>query len=557
MTFDIKQYTDAFDEFLVKMESISTEDDPAISDALQRLVKILRIGRFQCDFYETALNERQNKGNTAVYYDHGDFNEQQCYQQREVIGSGAVVIYSVYPRRNDELWSREEQDKIRLLVKMLFVFHGRVRTRRLVDYLTFHDKELGILNIAYFTRHLQTLIQQGCISDYCASFFNLRHFSSVNQQVGREKGTEVMLSFLKILSADFTENEIVARVGGDNFVVIFLKERLDYILDVFKGTEIISEGPPHCKLMISASAGLYRIPDTCNSFPEIMDAVSVSANIARNLSKESFVFFDDNLKNRVNESKIILDMFPEAIRNNEFEVYYQPKYNIKNTEIIGSEALCRWFHDGTMIMPGRFIPILEQSKAICTLDFYMLDHVCQDIRRWLDEGIPVVKVSINLSRCHFGDMNLLDSILKIIDKNNVPHEYVEIELTETTTDVNFRDLRRIVYGLKKAGISTAIDDFGIGYSSLNLLRELPWDILKIDKSFLDSGSEIGKNNYVMLKHIISMAQELGLECIVEGVESPEQVNLLKENNCYLVQGFLFDKPLPKDVYETRLNQLKK
>ena len=299
------------------------------------------------------------------------------------------------------------------------------------------------------------------------------------------------------------------------------------------------------------------IPADCKTSTDIMDCISAASNIARNLSKESFVFYDEQLKQRVTESKIIQDLFPEAIRKQEFQVYYQPKVDISKNRIIGSEALCRWFHDGTMIMPGRFIPILEQSKAICALDFYMLEHVCMDIQKWLKEGLPVVKVSVNLSRCHFGDMNLLQDILDIIDKYNVPHEYIEIELTETTTDVSFRDLKRIVYGLQKQGISTAIDDFGIGYSSLNLLRELPWDILKIDRSFLAEKPEAPEQNHVMLKHIIAMAQEMGIQCIVEGVESPDQVKLLKENNCYYVQGFLFDKPLTRDVYESRLSRLSK
>lgn len=145
--------------------------------------------------------------------------------------------------------------------------------------------------------------------------------------------------------------------------------------------------------------------------------------------------------------------------------------------------------------------------------------------------------------------------MDIIDKYKIPHEYIEIELTETTTDVSFRDLKRIVYGLQSQGISTAIDDFGIGYSSLNLLRELPWDILKIDKSFLVEKPDAPEQNHVMLKHIIAMAQEMGIRCIVEGVESPDQVRLLKENKCYYVQGFLFDKPLARDVFESRLSQL--
>ena len=153
------------------------------------------------------------------------------------------------------------------------------------------------------------------------------------------------------------------------------------------------------------------------------------------------------------------------------------------------EALCRWIKDKTIIPPNDFIPILEINTDICQLDFYMLDHVCKDIRRWLDEGKEVVRVSVNFSRKHLIDVNVLEKIIATIDKNNVPHEYIEIELTETTTDVLFSDLRRVVCGLQEQGIWTAVDDFGVGYSSLNLIRDLPWNVLKIDKSFVPTNVE--------------------------------------------------------------------
>ena len=257
----------------------------------------------------------------------------------------------------------------------------------------------------------------------------------------------------------------------------------------------------------------------------------------------------------LNEITMIQNLFPEALEKEEFLVYYQPKVYLENYKLAGAEALCRWHHGDELIPPGKFIPVLEQSKAICTLDFYMLDHVCRDIRKWLDERRDVVKVSVNLSRCHFGNRNLLNDILNIIDKHNVPHQYIEIELTETAIDVSFADLKEILFGLQEQGISIAVDDFGTGYSSLNLVRELPWNILKIDKSFLEENEDAPDQNRVMLKHIIAMSQEMGISSVVEGVETIEQAKMLKENNCTMAQGFCFDKPLPKDVFEERLAQL--
>ncbi len=248
-------------------------------------------------------------------------------------------------------------------------------------------------------------------------------------------------------------------------------------------------------------------------------------------------------------------MFPAALENEEFEAFYQPKVALKDYTLAGAEALCRWFHGGRMVMPGKFIPVFERTKAVTILDFYMLERVCKDIRKWLDEGKKIVKVSVNFSRRHLGDMNLLEHILEIVDRYQVPHEYIEIELTETTTDVDFKDLRQIVNGLQEAGISTSVDDFGMGYSSLNLIKELPWNVLKIDRSLLQPIAVGEENGSIMLRHVISMAQEMGLECLVEGVETAEQVKFLKQQSCFLAQGFFFDKPLPREEFEKRLEEI--
>ncbi len=249
----------------------------------------------------------------------------------------------------------------------------------------------------------------------------------------------------------------------------------------------------------------------------------------------------------------VLQLFPAALENEEFLVYYQPKVSLRNYRLAGAEALCRWKHGDKFIFPDEFIPQLERSGAICDLDFYMLTHVCRDLRHWLDQGRRLFKVSVNISRRHLLENELVEKIIEIIDSNNIPHELLEIELTETTTDVGFGDLRRVIEGLHEQQILTSVDDFGMGYSSMNLILDLPWDVLKIDKCFLPK-SENDHRQYVMLRHIISLARDIGLDTIVEGVETIEQVKMLKENNCFLAQGYYFDKALPREEFETRLTQ---
>lgn len=220
----------------------------------------------------------------------------------------------------------------------------------------------------------------------------------------------------------------------------------------------------------------------------------------------------------------------------------------------GAEALCRWKHDGRLIPPDEFIPILEQNTDICKLDFYMIDHVCRDIRRWLDEGRQLPRISVNLSRKHILDVDLLKHLMEIIDRHIIPHHLIEAELTETTTDVKFKDLKRVVNGLQEQGISASVDDFGSGYSSLNLIKEVPWNVIKIDKSIvpIDDDDESSPRT-VMFKYVVAMAREMGLECIAEGVETKTQVEILKRYGCDIAQGYHFDRPLPKDEFEKRLD----
>ena len=250
--------------------------------------------------------------------------------------------------------------------------------------------------------------------------------------------------------------------------------------------------------------------------------------------------------------KMIQSAFMGALKNEEFIIHYQPKVDIETKQIVGAEALCRWQRDGRVIPPDEFIPILELNTFVSDLDFYVLDHVCRDMVRWLNEGRKPVRVSVNFSRKHLVDIDLTDHIISIIDKYNIPHDLIEIELTETTSDVMFNDLRRIVSGLQREGVKTAVDDFGVGYSSLNLIRDIPWDVLKIDKSFVPETEDDSNISNVMFRHLISLAHDMGLECVVEGVETDEQLKIMRKNSCRIAQGFFFDHPLSVDEFEDRL-----
>lgn len=424
--------------------------------------------------------------------------------------------------------------------------------------LSFSDSQLSVYNLNYFFKYADEILATGKIGDYVACYFNMKRFSVVNQQVGREEASKLLNQYVLDLQEIIEGAGCVCRVHGDTFAMLFHREKLSKVVEHLYGSVVEVNTRGIDRIMLSAHAGYYVIPEECTNAVEIMDYISIALNSAKYVRKVPYLFYDAEIMKTSDNEKRVESMFWDAIANKEFMAYYQPKVMLKDYRLIGAEALCRWKHGDEMIWPDQFIPVLEKSHMICELDFYMLDLVCKDISRWLKEGRPVVRISVNMSRVHLNDSNFLEHILDIIDQNGVPHEYIEIELTETTTDVDFRELKQVVIGLRTQGVSVAVDDFGVGYSSLTLLREMPWKVLKIDRSFLPTGDEEDEENAqkkVLLKYIIGMAQSLGLECIAEGVETVEQVSLLKDNSCYLAQGYLFDRPIPVGEFEERLKKL--
>lgn len=424
----------------------------------------------------------------------------------------------------------------------------------MVDALRFRDQQLGIYNVSYWMNRVVQAIATGRMNRFDACYFDLKSFSLVNDAYGRQAGTEIIKRYVGRLQDLLEEEEFVCRAGSDNFALLFYKEHLDMVREYLEGQDISVDGTEDNLVHIETTAGYYIIPDLeplaepC----QIMDRIVEAHHVAKDVRHVPLMFWNDEMMVYQEHRKNIENVFKESINKGEFQVFYQPKVNLKDYSLTGAEALCRWMHDGKIVPPDEFIPVLEQSYHICELDFYMLEHVCQDIQRWRREGRRIVKISVNLSRRHLENEHLLEQVMQIIDKYEVPHQYIEIELTETIKDVGFQDLRRIVSGLQEQDVSASVDDFGVGYSSLNLIRELPWNVLKIDKSFLPAvyGTDVRKDT--IFRQLVALAQSLDLECIVEGVETAEQVRILKRNKCYLAQGFFFDRPLPVNEFERRM-----
>ncbi len=557
ITMDEKKtarYYELLERMIDEMSVTDGYDRTKIVDVVKGICELFRLTKAETEFYRSEAFKKRGEVERISDYDNGK-SGRLAMQRRMVSKTGSSVISSVYMEEGDEL-TPDEEAKVDILLRTMVSFIARNRLQNAIEQLGFHDEE-GYPNMRSFMRFLDKLGLEGKMREYTACCFNLRRFGLVNQQFGREVGDLVIKKYFNILKGIIGEKGHVIRMGGDNFAAIFKSELTDQVIEVFKGVAVTYEPGTQKRVLISSAAGLYKITDDFGeqSPRSIMDMIFPTMHTAKSETNGTIVYYDEQMVAMRDHTMHVREIFPKAIKNGEFHVFYQPKVDVTWGKLVGAEALCRWFHDGRIVPPMEFIPVLEQNTDICKLDYLMLEMVCKDLRRWLDMGRRVVRVSVNLSRKNLTDVDLLDNIIEIVDRYEIPHEFIEIELTETTTDVAFRDLKRVVTGLEEVGIATAVDDFGIGYSSLTLLQDIPWKVLKIDRSFLPADEEkVVSKNHMMFKHVVSMAREIGLECVTEGVETKKQVMILRKNHCHVAQGFFFDKPMPVEEFEGRIDK---
>lgn len=471
-----------------------------------------------------------------------------------VTGENGKIHMEVYGRPGVTEWTEAEETDIQCMMEVLFSFSAR---SRLIGQMRFHgmlDMMTGLPNSDGFIAYGTQLAQKGELSQFAAFYWNMQNMKLINQKYGMRGGNEVICGIGQCVKKILEPDEIVARLGGDNFVALVRKEHIHFLVTLLENMELTiqADGQP-VKVMVKGSCGVYPIEDNVKDMSKVMEQASVAFRTARDILRKDTVIYSDEIRRKLMAGKEVQFRFAPALKNREFQVYYQPKVDTHTMCLVGAEALVRWYRDGKIVPPNDFIPILERDESVCKLDFYVLDRVCEDIRNWLDQGMTPVRVSVNFSRRHLSNNYLVEEILGVISKYRVPRKYIEVEITETVNEKEYTRLKEIVHQLHKEGIHVSIDDFGSGASSLNMLRNLPVDVLKIDRSFIDRAVGADRDR-IVLTNIIRLSKELGIRVLTEGVENYEQMALLQELSCYLVQGYLFDKPLTRECFHERMMQ---
>lgn len=391
----------------------------------------------------------------------------------------------------------------------------------------------------------------GTAEDFHVVVADIKNFKWINGTYGEKTGDQV-LTYLGDTYRNQVRYGTVGRYGGDQFVAIIYGKKEIRMADMEKFIHRVESGAPIPNLVVNY--GVYENVDKTLPFTLICDRAFLAMKSIRDDYEHQIAFYDDEMRQRHIRNGQMENAFVEAIRNEEFVVYLQPKYSVETEEIVGAEALVRWKRaEGTMVSPGEFIPLFEKDGLIVRLDEYVFRKVCSIQGERIRSGKKILPISVNLSRASIHYDNMICRYVKIVEENGIPFSSVPIELTETAALYNDQ-ISKLIEEMVDAGFKLHMDDFGSGYSSMTSLNQLPFDTLKLDKSLIDYIENF--RGQQVIRHTISLAHSLGMKVLAEGVEKAKQVEILRSLNCDEIQGFYYARPLSWENFETEVIRAK-
>lgn len=437
---------------------------------------------------------------------------------------------------------------ILVMANIVFLFYN-VRRRQELFRLAYKDSITGGDNFSNFKEKAKKYEN----TEGYVIALDISEFKLVNNVCGNASGDEVLKVIWDVILANCNDNEQAARVNADRFVIFWIERskktvtyRIEKLINEIEG---ISEqlSVPRLYPVIGIRA-VEKLDDADKRYGEALRAKA----LVKNRRDRHYAFYDEIDYDTIVENKKLENGFEKALADKKFEVWYQPKFNSHTGKIVGSEALIRWrADDGSLISPGRFIPLFEKNGNIIRLDEYVFREVCRQQKEWQKEGIQILPVSVNISRFSLYYSNVVEKYERIINYYDVDHKYVQIEITESAIIEN-TVIVELIQKFHDAGFDILLDDFGSGYSSLASLNQMPFDTIKLDKSLVDYvGNENGEK---LLKFIVQLVQSLGMKITAEGVEYKEQLDFLENLNCDDIQGFYFSKPLMLADFSAKLTE---
>ncbi|MBO4395208.1 MAG: EAL domain-containing protein [Eubacterium sp.] len=413
------------------------------------------------------------------------------------------------------------------------------------------DEMTGLYTKRAFFVQADAYLEHKKQASFCMIAVDINHFRLFNQVFGRKMGDNYILHVAKILTDCRREyGGLIGYAGADNFYYLApdLEEVLVYLQD--ETEDYLRK--QSLEIGYSPKFGLYRILDENMKIIDACDnAIAAMEHVKKEYSR-MMAWFDPSMNGEDDEFKLLQE-FEFGLLNHEFTFYLQPKVNMNNGRIIGAEALARWVRrDNRMVAPMRYIPVLEKTGFIFRLDRVIWEQVCRFQRFLMDMDIPILPISVNVSRADIFSMDVAGYLQELVEKYDLPKYSIELEITESADTGDSLDLEMEINRLKSYGFHIAMDDFGTGYSSLHSLKDLDVDVLKIDMRFLHMDFSTQERGASILELILDLADSLHVPVVAEGVEFPEQVTFLRDIGCEYAQGYYYYKPMRKEAYEDLL-----
>ncbi|MEG1726821.1 MAG: EAL domain-containing protein [Acidaminococcaceae bacterium] len=417
--------------------------------------------------------------------------------------------------------------------------------------IAFYDALTGAGNLAKFKLEANKLLPRG---DYVVVQLDINRFKAINNGFGSKEGDRLLRTVAQGVAQMLGKDELFARENSDWFILLLHNADNEHIKERLLALEaavndLICAG--NRSYAIALTFGVYRFAREEVTVEDGMESAVLAHQAAKQQSSERVTFYEAHLREAILRENDIENRMEAALQNGEFVIFLQGKYNSLTETLIGAEALVRWQTPDGNMPPNAFIDTFERNGFILKLDRYVFEQTCQCIQQWQREGLRIVPVSVNISRTHLLDTGFIAEYSAIIEKYQVPPELLELELTENLPLDEISNLLPILDAIKRMGVTLSMDDFGSGYSSLNILRQLPFDILKLDRLFFQDQTNTDKGRNIIAS-VVLMARKLGLDVIAEGVETREQVDFLKSIGCYSVQGYYYAKPCAEQQFRRLL-----
>lgn len=401
-----------------------------------------------------------------------------------------------------------------------------------------------------FTEDMNRLMKNDN-KNYAMIVLDIEKFKAINEIYGIEFADNLLRYIAHTLKSLVRREDLTGRFSGDCFgifveynsdeQIVSLIERICKCVSFYKGAAL------------TVVFGVYRVLDNKIPRRKILDYANMAKSTVKGKNLKRFAFYEDSMLLKMLEEQHIENDMDQALYNGQFTMFLQPRYDIQTSEIIGAEALVRWLHpDRGIMMPNKFIGLFEKNGFVVKLDRYMWEQACIQIRKWMDDGLRPVPISVNVSRINVENPQLTEIFDGLVEKYQIDKKYLELEITETVYYDNQDVFLDTLEKLKNSGYTLLMDDFGSGFSSLNMLKNTPFDILKIDRNFLDETIITDKGKKI-IDHTIKLSNDIGIEIVAEGVETKEQAEYLLQCGCNTAQGYYYSKPVSLDEFERLFN----